>query len=71
VGVRTSPHYTAEHSVGFHTSGDRQTSSERRATMRGECRVVVAHDEDGRTTPGGVIVVGSADVVHVLDILGN
>ena len=46
-----------EHSVVIHISGDRQTSSERRVSNRGDCRVVVAHDEDGQATPDGVIVV--------------
>jgi len=45
-----------EHSVVIHISGDRQISSERRVSNRGDCRVV-AHDEDGQATPDGVIVI--------------
>jgi len=54
--VRTSPHYTVEHSVCLSPFW-RQTSSERRISIRGDCRVVVTHDDDGQATPDGVIVV--------------
>jgi len=38
-------------------------------SIQGSCRAVVAHDDNGRATPGGVIVVRVAGVV--LDVFGG
>jgi len=53
-------------SVVFHSSGDRQTSSERGVSIRGNCKVVVAHDDDGQATPDGVIVVAVLELCTCL-----
>ena len=53
----------------LHTSDNRQPPSERRVSIRGDCRVPVAHDDDGQATRSRGR--RGAGVVHVLDMLGN